>query len=146
MALSTNHNQKGTSNMLTVINPDGTYSGVQYTENKAEYIAHHAQYGQICIWDARPLPTPDEKMQFSVHPEFGTPAFDLLKPKRFLSKLTLLRRLKALGKAETGIAMLKADPIMYEEWSAAQDIDVDDVDVNFMLNALGVDVQAVLAE
>jgi hypothetical protein len=36
--------------MLTVVNPDNTFSGVQYPEIKQEYINHHHQYGQKLIW------------------------------------------------------------------------------------------------
>lgn len=36
--------------MLTVVNPDNTFSGVQYPETKQEYINHHHQYGQKLIW------------------------------------------------------------------------------------------------
>lgn len=46
--------------MLTVINKDGTFSGVQYTENKQKYIDHHKQYGQKCIWLERALEVDEE--------------------------------------------------------------------------------------
>ena len=57
--------------MLTVVNPDNTFSGVQYKEIKQEYINHHRQYGQKLIWCERKLtfdedgnvletPTPEE--------------------------------------------------------------------------------------
>jgi len=44
--------------MLTVLNPDGTFAGVQYTEDKQEYRDHHAQYGQTCIWITRAINVP----------------------------------------------------------------------------------------
>lgn len=57
--------------MFTVVNPDGTFSGVQYKEIKQEYINHHRQYGQKIVWCERTLtfdedgkvietPTPEE--------------------------------------------------------------------------------------
>jgi hypothetical protein len=56
--------------MLTVINKDNTFSGVQYPEIKQEYINHHKQYGQKLIWcerilsyneDGQVIETPTEK-------------------------------------------------------------------------------------
>lgn len=41
--------------MLTVVNPDGTFSGVQYKESKQEYINHHKKYGQKLIWYPKKL-------------------------------------------------------------------------------------------
>lgn len=41
--------------MLTVVNPDGTFSGVQYKESKQEYINHHKKYGQKLIWYPKQL-------------------------------------------------------------------------------------------
>lgn len=41
--------------MLTVVNPDNTFSGVQYKEVKQEYIDYHKQYGQKLIWCERKL-------------------------------------------------------------------------------------------
>ena len=39
--------------MLTVVNPDGTFAGVQYREARQEYINHHKQYGQKLVWVER---------------------------------------------------------------------------------------------
>ena len=36
--------------MLTVVNFDNSFSGVQYNEVKQEYINHHKQYNQKLIW------------------------------------------------------------------------------------------------
>lgn len=41
--------------MLTVINADNTFSGIQYPEIKQSYINHHKQYGQKLIWCERQL-------------------------------------------------------------------------------------------
>lgn len=41
--------------MLTVINSDNTFSGVQYNEIKQAYIDYHKQYGQKLIWCERVL-------------------------------------------------------------------------------------------
>lgn len=131
--------------MLTVINPDGTYSGVQYAENKSEYIAHHAQYGQICIWDARPVPAHDGNFKFPTHPDFGTGAFTALIAPRYVSKLDVLRRLKALNLAEQAIALLKADPVLYEEWSAASVLESNNPQVLAVLSQLGADPATILA-
>lgn len=46
--------------LLTVVNPDGTFSGVQYNEIKQEYINHHRKYGQKLIWYPKKL-TFDER-------------------------------------------------------------------------------------
>lgn len=46
--------------MLTVVNPNGTFSGVQYNEIKQEYINHHRKYGQKLIWYPKKL-TIDER-------------------------------------------------------------------------------------
>ena len=46
--------------MLTVVNPNGTFSGVQYKEVKQEYINHHKQYGQKLVWVERRV-EPGEK-------------------------------------------------------------------------------------
>ncbi len=46
--------------MLTVINKDNTFSGVQYKEIKQSTINHHRQYGQKLIWCERKL-TYDEE-------------------------------------------------------------------------------------
>lgn len=41
--------------MLTVVNKDGTFSGVQYESIKQKYIDHHRQYGQKLVWTNRLL-------------------------------------------------------------------------------------------
>lgn len=41
--------------LLTVVNPDGTFSGVQYPEIKQKYINHHRKYGQKLIWYPKKL-------------------------------------------------------------------------------------------
>ena len=41
--------------MLTVVNKDGTLSGVQYPDIKQKYINHHRQYGQKLIWYPKKL-------------------------------------------------------------------------------------------
>lgn len=46
--------------MLTVVNPDGTFSGVQYPDIKQKYINHHRKYGQKLIWYPKKL-TFDER-------------------------------------------------------------------------------------
>lgn len=46
--------------LLTVVNPDGTFSGAQYDEIKQEYINHHRKYGQKLIWYPKKL-TFDER-------------------------------------------------------------------------------------
>ena len=51
---------KGGENMLTVVNPNGTFSGVQYKEVRQEYINHHKQYGQKLIWCERVLTFDEE--------------------------------------------------------------------------------------
>ena len=46
--------------MLTVVNVDGTFSGVQYDEVKQKYINHHHKYGQKLIWLDRKLELDEE--------------------------------------------------------------------------------------
>ena len=56
--------------MLTVINPDNTFSGVQYNETKQKYINHHKQYNQKLIWLERVVEegevTTEEELQNEV--------------------------------------------------------------------------------
>jgi len=64
--------------MYQQINPNGTYSGVEYATITAGIQADRAAYGQIIIQDPRGTPPPDEDGNYPVHPDWGTPAFAAL--------------------------------------------------------------------
>jgi hypothetical protein len=63
----------------------------------------------------------------------------------FVSKLVVLDRIHALGKFEEAIAVLKANPYMYERWSAADAIDYSDSMTRAMLGTIGLDADIILA-
>lgn len=55
--------------MLTVINSDGSYSGVQYSEDEQRFRDHHTALGQSCISIERTL-VPDQ------NGDYGSPTQD----------------------------------------------------------------------
>lgn len=63
---------------------------------------------------------------------------------KWISKYYIIQRMKALGKYTEGIAMLKSDDAVYQEWLAAQDISRADTNVNSMLTALGITMDTLL--
>lgn len=60
-------------------------------------------------------------------------------------KITIIRRLRAAGKFDTALTALKADPFLYELWSAALEIQSDDVNARALFTAVGADPDAILA-
>lgn len=62
-----------------------------------------------------------------------------------VSKVTIIRRLSAIGKFDVALAALKADALMYELWSAVPAIRSDDVQARTLFTAVGADADAILA-
>lgn len=62
--------------MLTVVNADGTYSGVQYGEIRQEYIDHHTKQGQKLIWLERTVNAQMQEVEVGTDWE-GKPVIEL---------------------------------------------------------------------
>lgn len=62
-----------------------------------------------------------------------------------VSKVTVIRRLQAAGKFNAALNALKADPLLYEIWSAVLEIRSDDANARALFTAVGADPAVILA-
>ena len=63
-----------------------------------------------------------------------------------IDKLVLINRLEALDRFEDALAILKADDLLYEKWSAAAVIQQTDKNARNLLETLGLDPDLLLGE
>ena len=56
----------------------------------------------------------------------------------YISKLTIMDRLEALGLQETAVTALNSDAVKLARWNAATEIASDDADVIAVLTAIGI--------
>lgn len=105
--------------MLTVVNTDGTYSGVQYPEVKQEYIDHHRKYGQRLIWLDRKVNKDLRQIQVGIDEE-GKPIYDY---EPVVETATSEELSKEITKAEDRIELIK------KEVTLAQDTTIMALDV-----------------
>jgi|GEM_PF-6174066 len=62
-----------------------------------------------------------------------------------ISKLDLINRLEAINKFQDALEILKSDDLLYEKWSAATEIKTNDKNARGLLQNLGLDPAAILA-
>ena len=62
----------------------------------------------------------------------------------YISKLTIMNRLNAVGMLIQAISILNSDPVKSAKWNAATEIAINDPDVILVLTAIGIDPSAVL--
>lgn len=62
-----------------------------------------------------------------------------------ISKLELIKRLEAMHKFKDALKILKSDELLYEKWSAASEIKIDDKNARNLLEVLGLEPDAILS-
>lgn len=62
-----------------------------------------------------------------------------------IPKLLLIDRLQAAGQFEAARTALAADPLTYERWQASQSVDPQNAQVRGLIEAIGGDVETLLA-
>lgn len=67
------------------------------------------------------------------------------RPVGTVSKVAIIRRLQAAGKFNAALTALKADPLLYELWSAMLEIRSDDANARALFTAVGADPAVILA-
>lgn len=62
-----------------------------------------------------------------------------------ISKLDLINRLETVNKFQDALKKLKTDDLLYEKWSAATEIIINDKTARSLLQSLGLDPDIILA-
>jgi len=85
--------------MLTVINQDGTFSGVQYYTDEQRFRDHHAALGQACIWIGRKIDGEKPGVPAKEDLDANTEYEKALEMKRINEESVQIMRPMVLGKA-----------------------------------------------